>query len=341
MGDQLNGGRRKRHEPTLQVTASVAQRLAVLLSAGVPPAASWQYLAELPLGAPNAGVNESVKARVTSSGSTASSSASALLVAIAEGARTGRPVAGLIVDSLNLVDDADAPAWRGLAAAWHVATAAGAPLAPTLRDFATSLRNLAQIQRDLRTALAAPAATARLVMGLPLVAILFGFALGFDPLAILFGTPLGGACLVVGVLLMLAARGWNRALLARAQPRAQTPGLVLELMAIAVSGGASIERATMMRTEAMSQCGIGAEGSSRVLEEVLMLSSRAGVPAAALLRSEAEEARRQARSDGELRAQNLTITLMLPLGLCVLPAFMLLGVAPLLISVVTSTIAGF
>jgi tight adherence protein B len=31
---------------------------------------------------------------------------------------------------------------------------------------------------------------------------------------------------------------------------------------------------------------------------------------------------------------------MLPLGLCVLPAFMLLGVAPLLLAVITSTVSG-
>ena len=311
-----------RNEPALQAAASVAQRLAVLLSAGVPPAASWQYLAEQPLGS-------------------SSSRASAILAAVADGARTGRPIAGLIVDSLHLVEDGEAAAWRGLAAAWHVATAAGAPLAPTLRDFAASLRNLAQIQRDLRTALAAPTATARLVMGLPLVAILFGFALGFNPIVTLFATPLGGACLAMGVILMLVARGWNRTLLVRARPRAQTPGLTLELMAIAVMGGTSIERATVMLTEAEHQCGISADGSDRALEEVLSLSRRAGIPAAALLRSEAEEARRQAKSDGDRRAQTLSITLMLPLGLCVLPAFMLLGVAPLLISVVTSTIVGF
>jgi tight adherence protein B len=32
---------------------------------------------------------------------------------------------------------------------------------------------------------------------------------------------------------------------------------------------------------------------------------------------------------------------MLPLGLCILPAFVLLGVLPLLVSVVSSTVASF
>ena len=86
----------------------------------------------------------------------------------------------------------------------------------------------------------------------------------------------------------------------------------------------------------VERCGIEAEdrsGAGATIAEVLALSSRAGVPAAALLRSEAEEARRDARSEGERKAATLSVTLMLPLGLCILPAFMLLGVAPLLISV--------
>ncbi|MEO7348628.1 MAG: hypothetical protein ABIW32_02015 [Terrimesophilobacter sp.] len=73
---------------------------------------------------------------------------------------------------------------------------------------------------------------------------------------------------------------------------------------------------------------------------VFDLSQRAGVPAGALLRSEADRIRREASSAAERTAETLAVTLMLPLGLCVLPAFMLLGVAPLMISVLSSTIGG-
>ena len=312
--DQRRGSNRG---SAVEAVASVAQRLAVLLAAGVAPTSTWGYLAEQPVG-----------------------SASAMLTAIAEGARSGAPVAKTIVNSLGTVLPADAAPWRSLAAAWHVATVAGAPLAPTLREFAASLRNLAQIQRELHVALAAPTATARLVTGLPLVAIIFGAALGFDPLGTLFGTTPGRICLGTGVLLMVLARRWNRWLLARAQPRGPTPGLTLELMAIALAGGVSIDRATAMMSEAQRSCGVAESTDDRSLVEVLQLSRRAGVPASALLRSEAEEARRKAKSEGDRRAATLSITLMLPLGICILPAFMLLGVAPLVISVITSTVNG-
>ncbi|MBH0110832.1 hypothetical protein I6E81_11695 [Salinibacterium sp. NG22] len=40
-------------------------------------------------------------------------------------------------------------------------------------------------------------------------------------------------------------------------------------------------------------------------------------------------------------AAALSVRLMLPLGLCVLPAFMVLGVLPLMVAVISSTVAGF
>ncbi len=75
-------------------------------------------------------------------------------------------------------------------------------------------------------------------------------------------------------------------------------------------------------------------------DAVIALAARAGAPVAELLRAEAARLRRVARSDGAARAAALGVRLMLPLGACVLPAFVLLGVVPLLVSVVTGTLGG-
>ncbi|TFD66926.1 hypothetical protein E3T47_06070 [Cryobacterium ruanii] len=229
-------------------------------------------------------------------------------------------------------------AWLGLAAAWQVATQAGAPLAGCLRELAASLRELAQVQRDLEIALAAPRATARLVMVLPVIGVLFGSLMGFDSLHTLFATVPGLVCLGGGALLMLAAASWSRALVRRAAPTDLTPGLRLELMAIAMSGGGSVDRSRALLEAAAVRYGIVSDADIDPIDRVLDLSMRAGVPAAELLRSEAEQLRRDARSAGQRRAATLSVTLMLPLGLCVLPAFMLVGVVPLLISVLSSTL---
>jgi tight adherence protein B len=294
--------------------AAVVQRLAVLMAAGVPPSSAWGYLADV---------------------------AAPVVARVADRVRDGTPVAEVLVASLDLVDPAERQAWRALAAAWRVATETGAGLAPSLREFASSLRSLANAQREIAVALAAPVATARLVMALPAVGVLFGLVLGFDTLGILFTTGPGIVCLLLGVVLMLAASLWNRRLVAAAQPRDLTPGIRFELMAIAVSGGGSLDRAAASVDEALDASGFDEAGDRAGVDAVLALSRRAGVPAGELLRSEAEESRRAARAAAASRASVLAVRLMLPLGLCVLPAFMLLGVAPLLIAVVTSTVSGF
>ncbi len=231
----------------------------------------------------------------------------------------------------------ESQAWRGLAAAWAVATDAGSPLAPSLTSYARSLRALTQAQRDVTVALAGPVATARIVMVLPIVGLLFGLALGFDTLRTLTTTPPGWVCLGAGGLGLVVAHRWNRRLVLAAQPADATPGLYLDLAAIAVAGGGSLDRAV----EAVRASGQRYGVQVGDLDTVLDLSRRAGVPAGELLRSEAEEVRRAARSHAQENAAALAVRLMLPLGLCILPAFMALGVIPLLITVISSTVGSF
>jgi tight adherence protein B len=104
------------------------------------------------------------------------------------------------------------------------------------------------------------------------------------------------------------------------------PGLHAELVAIALSGGVSIERARALADPEV-------EAADEELDVLLELSRSAGVPAVELLRAGAALARHRARTDGRMRAAGLGAALLLPLGVCILPAFLLLGVAPMLMSV--------
>lgn len=348
----------------IEDVALVTQRLAVLLSAGVSPVSAWAYL--LPardVFAVPVRASSETRRRVESQPGAADSATTDIVRAAARAAARGDSVADAIVGQAHRqaskngrtgnIASGLAPermrrggqavvqaeqAWHGLAAAWQVATQAGAPLAGCLRELAASLRELAQVQRDLEVALAAPQATARLVMVLPVIGLVFGSLMGFDSLHILFATMPGLVCLGGGALLMLAAACWSRALVQRAAPTDLTPGLRFELLAIAMSGGGSVDRSRALVQETSERYGLASGANTDPFERVLELSTRAGVPAAELLRSEAEQLRRDARSAGQRRAGTLSVTLMLPLGLCVLPAFMLVGVVPLLISVLSSTL---
>ncbi len=278
--------------------ATSVQTLAVLLQAGAVPAAAWRHLADT--GDVHA---QSVVARLDG----------------------GMPLLAAI--------EAEGGAWIDLAAAWEIATTVGAPLAEVLRMIAETLRDAASAADDVRIALAEPAGTARLLLWMPLAGLLLGFALGFDTVGVVVRNPLAATCVLVGLGLVGVARMWTSRLLRRARPRPGTPGMRAELVAIAVSGGASVERALhLVATSSVS----GEEPEHRI-RTVLDLSRAAGVPAAELLRASAAQERHAARVQGRLRAARLSTRLLLPLGVCTLPAFLLLGVAPLLLSVLGST----
>jgi tight adherence protein B len=72
-----------------------------------------------------------------------------------------------------------------------------------------------------------------------------------------------------------------------------------------------------------------ARAETSQLDGLISLSRRAGVPVAALARSRAALNRDLARTDAEDRLQRLGVAVVLPLGVLVLPAFVLLAVVPM------------
>jgi len=303
--------------------AALAERLAVLLTAGVPASAVWTHAGAVPT--PN------VAAAVPTEDDL-------VRAAAASAAAAGRPVSSAITTARRAATGSSGH-WAVVAAAWEVASASGAPLATSLRELGSALRDEAQLRREVRSALAGPIASARLVLALPFIAVLFGAVMGFDTLAVLIGNPIGLACIVAGGGLLWAGRQWSRALTARATRSDADAGLELELLAIAMSGGASVDRARTLVRTALEENGAGVS-DGRASDQVIEMAARAGAPVAELLRAEAARMRRVARAEGAARAAALGVRLMLPLGACVLPAFVLLGVVPLLVSVVSGTLGG-
>ncbi|MGI9821752.1 type II secretion system F family protein [Agromyces sp. Marseille-Q5079] len=303
--------------------AAVVERLAVLLSAGVPASTAWRYLSE----ASDAPVLDAAATAAEHGTSVALAVDAATSPSIAPGRRRvehpGDRVRG----------------WAVLAAAWSVASESGAPLSATLRELGSSLRDEAHLRREIRTSLSAPAASARLVLALPLVALAFGSVLGFDTAGVLLGNPIGVLCLLLGLAFLAIARRWSASLARRAAAFDDDAGLELELLAIAMAGGASVERARACVASALAAHRIP-PASGAAVAETISLAERAGAPLVDLLRAEARRHRRIARTEAATRGAALGVRLMLPLGACVLPAFVLLGVAPLLISVVTGTLGG-
>lgn len=290
-------------------TAVAIQRLAVLLEAGIATTAAFRALA-------SARPDDAVVRR-------------------AAAASDSWALGGDLLEAIEEADEATRQAWSPVAATWLVATEAGAPFAPTLARLAEVLRGLAQTARAVEVALAGPIASTRILLLLPIVGVLFGLLLGFDTARMLVATPAGWLCLGLGVLLVVAGALWSRRMLRRARRRDPAPGLGNELVAVALAGGLPPDRALASVQAALRVAGLPAELDG--VRATLEFAQSAGAPAGALLRAEAEEARRSAAADAERAAAVLGVRLMLPLGTCILPAFLLLAVVPVVLSLVGST----
>jgi len=287
--------------------AGAVLRLAVLLEAGLPPLAAWRHLAD-------------------------SHPAAALVAAL----DAPDLLPAVVVEATR--DGPDATGWACVAAAWRVAADSGAPLAATLERLGEVLLAAEDARREVAIALAGPRATSRVVLALPALALAGGALLGVDTFGVLLTTPPGWFCVAAGGALLLVARRWMRRLVARAEACDPTPGLGAELAAIAVTGGVPAASALHRASAALAEAGLPADDSAA---SAVAFAQRAGVPVARLLRAEARDARRAAQAEARMRIAALGTRLLLPLGVCVLPAFVALGVAPLLLAMIGATLASF
>jgi len=231
----------------------------------------------------------------------------------------------------------DTPQWRILTAAWTLAHESGAPLAETLDRLEGALRSLAKLAERRSVLLAGPRATIRLVTALPPLAAALGTALGFDPLPAL-RSPLGWAALVSGGLLMALGIRWSRGMARRVAEADWVAGWEFELTAIALGGGAPPREALRHVVECID--GARAEwvrieelGPGGAVPRAIAEAGSLGAPLRPMLLGEARACRDRAQAELEGAAERLGVKVLVPLGVCVLPAFILLGVVPVLLAV--------
>jgi tight adherence protein B len=97
---------------------------------------------------------------------------------------------------------------RLLAAAWTVSRRTGGSLGAATRRVAEAVRREQATRRLVAGELASARATARLMAGLPVVALLMGSGAGADPWSFLLGTPPGLGCLAGGLATGFAGIWW-------------------------------------------------------------------------------------------------------------------------------------
>ncbi|MDQ4492102.1 type II secretion system F family protein [Sinomonas sp. ASV486] len=142
----------------------------------------------------------------------------------------------------------------------------------------------------------------------------------------------------------------------RRSPTADDVPLLLELLGVMLQAGLGLPRAlevaarvadgpadALTRAAAALQLGTDwahawpdAPPSSDVwqLREALDFAAATGAPSAELLYARARQLRRSRHRDLERRAAALGVRLVIPLGVCSLPAFLCLGVVPVLLAMI-------
>lgn len=247
----------------------------------------------------------------------------------------------------------------------RMSESAGAPLATSLERAAEHAEERIDALLGRQSALAAPRATGRILSWLPLLGLGLGMLMGSDPVGVLTGSILGALTGLLGLGLAFAGRRWTAALVHRAEVESaasngaeQTSNmppvdtaLVLELLAAQLRAGLAPLAALGTLAEALNsralhtvcqrlQMGSGwgsawsgsAAGTFGELRDALAPAYTGGAPSTALLLSLADAHRLSERRAAERAAGKLSVALVVPLGLCSLPAFICLGIVPILIS---------
>jgi len=235
----------------------------------------------------------------------------------------------------------------------------GAPGAGVLTRAAASLREGVAAAGRRASAVAGPAASARIVGGLPLAGPFVAGLLGVDAAHVLLGTPWGRACAVLGVVLLALSWWWSTVLVRRAvghRDDGVDEAVVCDLVAAALDAGVGTAGALREvaraldevpgadpdgRADDLRRCAVGLDtGDFRLvvvrvdlepLLDAVRFSVRTGAPAGRPLQLAAEEVRRAGEQRAATATARLAARLVLPLGLCALPGFLLLGIAPVVV----------
>jgi len=210
-----------------------------------------------------------------------------------------------------------------------VAQTFGGPIAKTLKRQAEVVAQVAASNRTLEVAYATPKATAKLMLWLPPGGFLFGQLIGLNPVPVILHNFVAQLSLIVGLALQVIGVLWSRRILRRGRPVLTDSGLVFDLVAIGLRAGIS---PLLVRRKLATLVPIG-EADSAQLDRLESLSRRTGAPLENLLLAQAETARLDAAAQAEAQVAALAIKLMIPLGVVILPAFVLMSVVPIVISI--------
>lgn len=256
--------------------------------------------------------------------------------------------------------EATAGALRAMFIATTVSAEVGAPLAEILTRVADGIAAQLEAAAKRHAAQVGPRATARLLGVLPLAALVMASFIGVDVVGMALSGGLNTGIFVVGAVLMVVGNLWSQAMIRRAMNppvRGLDPTLAMDIIAACQENGvsltASLEAVSAASDESdlgvvarmlllgatWEEAWAGADGKWEQLSVVLQPAWEEGASPVPLLVRGAARTRAHLTHEAVNAAEKLGVRLVVPLGVCLLPAFFALGIVPVVVSTLEALLA--
>lgn len=194
---------------------------------------------------------------------------------------------------------------------WAIDT--GAPIKVVTSRLVAFELDMERFKLELETANAAPIATRKLLLWLPALSLAIGQLAGFGSVAAIFH-PIGLFAFVIALGLVALGVKWSRSLLAPLLVEPRHPGFDLMKFSLTLASGGPLTAS-----------------SDPNINELVSLSRQTGAPLGELVQNEIELVTHRALQQSMAKAKRMSIELLVPMSLTVLPAFLILTIVPMLI----------
>ena len=208
----------------------------------------------------------------------------------------------------------------------EIARETGAPRTRVLRLVADALDSNLELEREAIIAAASARHSAVVLTALPVFTLIVTEFFGMRALAFLLGGPVGWLCLAVGVGASVGGWTW----MARLRRRIPVPSPATGVLGDVVAEILSVAGLRTDTENALRACGErwGFLDEWTAITDIRSASRETGIPVAGLIRADADERRRSARFTVREAIERLPGQMLIPLGVCLFPAFVTLTVVP-------------
>ncbi|MFN6316175.1 MAG: hypothetical protein ACK4VJ_05940 [Rhodoluna sp.] len=212
-----------------------------------------------------------------------------------------------------------------------VALETGSAAATEISLIADQIAELEKSRQRIEILRAAPRASVRLIIWFPVVVFALAELSGFGLIESIIRQPVLLASVGIGFCLLIIAKFSTGRFVRAVGPEQSSTGLFLLGVAMNLGAGGSIENSRTLATGMFQKVyGISPEETEiAAFREIAELSEQTGNPAGELFRRQADILQRLEQLEIGKRIEKLSIRLLLPLGLLVLPAFILMALVPL------------